>query len=115
MNSENDSSSPRSPAGKAQPEASGIGGQLPQTTPAPPAFNCHVYLVPQDDGKIMAEVANLAGISMVAANERDALRQVVALFKAEIAKQLAAGAEIPWREPPPPPENAVERFLPMHL
>lgn len=62
-----------------------------------------------------AEVANLAGIMVTAENERSALRQIVAAFKERISAHLSAGEEIPWRDPPALPQNASERFLPMHL
>lgn len=97
------------------PQSDQSGGQLPQTSLAPPAFNCHVYLMPLEDGRVLAEVANLPGISLTADSERAALQKVVQAFKAEISRLLAAGQEVPWQEPAPRPEGAQERFLPMHL
>ncbi len=98
-----------SEADKSQPAES-----LPLVSP-PPTFNCHVYLIRLDDGRIEAQVANLAGISLIAENERSALQQVVAAFKTRVATLHAAGEEIPWREPVALPTGASERFLAVHL
>lgn len=91
------------------------GNALPQVGPLPPAFTCHVYLTTLPDGQLRADVANLAGITVTAGSERSALQQTVAVFKAQLAKHLAAGEAIPWRTPPEKPAGAVERFLPMHM
>jgi hypothetical protein len=56
-----------------------------------PVFNCIVNVAPAVDGVVVARVANLAGIEGRGRTEREALAQVVAAFKAVVAKYHAAG------------------------
>ena len=81
-----------------------------------PVFNCIVYVSPATSGGVQAHVANLAGLEVSAASEREALGKLVAAFKARVAELMQQQAEIPWIEPPPPPgPGEQERLIPVHL
>jgi hypothetical protein len=87
-------------------------------TPPPetPVFNCIVNVAPAEDGVVIARVANLAGIEGRGRTEREALAQVVATFKAVVAKYHAAGEAIPWVEHPANPlPGETQRFVAVHL
>jgi hypothetical protein len=84
--------------------------------PEVPAFGCIVYVRPVSAGRVIARVANLAGIEIEAANERDALTKIVPLFKSVVQGHLHSETTIPWIDPPSPiGENEQKRFLPVHL
>ena len=88
-------------------------------TPPPetPVFNCIVNVAPASEGgPVIARVANLAGIEGRGRTEREALAQVVAAFKAVVAKYHAAGETIPWLvETLPPATGEVQRLIAVHL
>lgn len=89
-----------------------------QSSDAPevPSFGCLVYVRPLPGGRIAARVANLAGIEMEAASERDALTKIVPQFKKTIQEHLQSQTAIPWIDPPSPiAEGEQKRFLPTHL
>lgn len=84
-------------------------------TPKPPAFGCVVY-IRNADGGVTARVANLDGLEVRAANEREALGRLVPLFRAKVSEMTEQGTEIPWIEPPSPKrDDEQRRFLPVHL
>jgi len=88
------------------------------TAPPPvPVFNCVVNVSPPEaDGTIVATVANLPGISGRGKSEREALAQVIPLFKDAVARLHAAGQPIVWIDPPtPPPAGHVQRLIAVHL
>jgi hypothetical protein len=84
---------------------------------APPVFNCIVYVAPPDaTGAIVARVANLAGLEARGRTEREALAQIVATFKSQLAAHLAAAQSIPWLEPPTPlAPGETQRLIAVHL
>jgi len=87
------------------------------TNPAPtPVFNCIVNVASTKDGRVVARVANLAGIEAQGRTEREALAQAVATFKAAVAQRHAAGEAIPWlpetRQLQP---GETQRFIAVHL
>ena len=86
------------------------------TSPAcVPVFNCIVY-VRYEDGSVSAKVANLAGLSCTAANERDALGKIIPLFKTMLKEFTDGEMDVPWIDPGPDPESAEQvRFIPVHL
>ena len=84
--------------------------------PTVPTFACLIYLSKNDDGKVNARVANLAGFELTAGTERDALLRISKQFKAEVIQKTEAGETIAWIDPPPPPaENEKVRSIPVHL
>jgi hypothetical protein len=86
------------------------GGQLV------PVFNCVVHVAPAAvDGTIVARVANLAGIEGGGRSEREALAQVVALFKATVGRYHAAGEPIPWVAEVQPKPGETRRLIAVHL
>jgi hypothetical protein len=81
-----------------------------------PVFNCLVYVLRAADGTVRARVANLPGIEVTAASEREALGKAVLAFKQRIGELLGGAAAIPWIEPPVPAEpGEQQRFIPVHL
>ena len=88
----------------------------PDSAPVPvPVFNCVVYLSSRE-GRVIARVANLAGLEAVGNDERDALSQIVSAFKDAVRSLMEQGAGIPWVEPIPGPEDGERRrFIPVHL
>ncbi len=88
------------------------------TAPLPvPVFNCVVNVAPPDqDGVIVATVANLADLAGRGRSEREALAQVVPAFKQAVAAMHRSGAAIPWIDPPlPPPAGHFQRLIAVHL
>jgi hypothetical protein len=85
--------------------------------PEVPVFNCVVNVGPPGpDGLVEATVANVAGIVGRGRSEREALAQVVPLFKALVAKHHAAGQPIPWIDPPTAPApGQSQRLIAVHL
>ena len=80
-----------------------------------PSFICVVYLSTTVDG-VLARVANLAGIEITAATERDALAKVVPAFKERVSSALTDEGKVDWIEPPLPiKDDELERLLPIHL
>ena len=85
--------------------------------PGVPVFNCVVNVGPPGpDGTVEAAVANVPGLVGRGRSEREALAQVVPLFKALVAKHHAAGQPIPWLDPPTPPAaGQSQRLIAVHL
>ena len=84
--------------------------------PEVPSFGCLVYVQSLPGGRVKARVANLAGIEIEAASERDALTKVVPQFKKMIQDHMQSQTTIPWIDPPSPiNEGEQKRFLPTHL
>lgn len=91
------------------------GQPLPQTNSVP-VFNCIVYVSRLTEGTVRARVANLAGIQCTAASEREALTNIVQVFKQHVTDLIDKGESISWIEPTPPVQNdEQERFIPVHL
>ena len=87
-----------------------------EQSPAVPTFACQIYIAKTDDGRVKARVANLSGFELTAATERDALLRISKQFKAHVVEQTAAGATIPWIDPPlRAEEGEVVRSIPVHL
>ena len=81
-----------------------------------PVFSCIVYVSTDAGSGVRARVANLAGLECIAANEREALAQIVAAFKQRVAELTQSTSPIPWIDPPPPAEPGQQtRFIPVHL
>lgn len=81
-----------------------------------PVFNCIVYVSPDPSGKVHARVANLPELECTAANERDALRQIVSAFKKRVGELLHNNTPVPWITPPVPAEsNEASRHIAVHL
>ncbi len=81
-----------------------------------PTFGCIVYVSSSIDGRVRARVANLCGLAVEAATERDALSQLVPLFRQHVRSRLESGGAIEWIEPPLPiGDGEKKRFLPVHL
>ncbi|MEZ6071444.1 MAG: hypothetical protein R3C10_14545 [Pirellulales bacterium] len=88
---------------------------MPRLGASVPVFNCVVYLAETNDS-VRARVANLAGLECTAGSEREALAKIVSAFKSRVAELLAAGAPIPWIDPPASPETDERvRYVPVHL
>lgn len=84
--------------------------------PEVPSFGCIVYVSSTPKGRIKARVANLPGIEIEAASERDALTKIVKQFKNTIQDHIQAESTIPWIDPPSSIiEGEQKRFLPTHL
>ena len=87
------------------------GGQ-----PSVPVFTCLIYVQQRDDGTVAGRVANLAGIEATGNSERTVLSKLVGEFKTQVANLHAAGQQILWIDPPPPPSDHEQiRSVPMHL
>lgn len=88
-----------------------------QSPGSPPVFNCVVHVAPPNaEGMIVARVANLAGIEARGKNEREALSQVVAAFKAMVGNYHSRGEPIPFLIPPAKPgPGETERLIAVHL
>lgn len=82
-----------------------------------PVFNCHVFLSPPNErGLITARVATLAGVAGQGHGEREALRSVVAQFKAAVGGYLTRCEAIPWLDPPLAPQpGETQRYVPVHF
>jgi hypothetical protein len=84
-------------------------------SPDVPAFGCIVY-VKSVGGGASARVANLSGINVHGATERDCLAQIVLQFKKRVKEHLESDQSVPWVDPPVPIESDEQkRFLPVHL
>jgi hypothetical protein len=80
-----------------------------------PVFNCMVYVSRTED-RVRARVANLAGIESTAGSEREALSEVVKVFKQRVAEWTRSQSPIPWIDPPSPPEpEELARLIAVHL
>lgn len=91
---------------------------LPTASPDedPPAFGIIVYISKTDGGQTSGRVANLEGIQVTAATERDVLGRIVSTCKAAIQAATQKGEDPPWIDPPRPKEAGEQkRFLPLHL
>jgi hypothetical protein len=86
-------------------------------SPEVPVYNCVVIVSPRNDaGMVHARCASVAGIDAAGRSEREALSQVVAAFKATVARHLAADLPIPWIDPPAQPApGEQQRFVAVHL
>lgn len=110
--SPNDSPLPDS-GGPDHRQASGL--PIESGKPAVPAFGCIVY-VSSAGGGVRGRVANLGGIQLQAADERQLLGQIVAQFKSEVARCLAEGQTPNWIDPPEAKRDDERKlFLPVHL
>ncbi|QEG37004.1 hypothetical protein [Bythopirellula goksoeyrii] len=95
------------------PNSLGITGD---SKPNVPVFVCLVYVHKNEDATVTGRVANLAGIEASGSSERDVLGKVMREFKSRVVKMFEAGQEIPWIDPPEPPQqNEQIRSIPMHL
>jgi len=84
--------------------------------PNVPVFVCLVYIRQNESGGVSGKVANLAGIEAIGSSERDVLSKVMQKFKPLVSQLYAAGQEIPWIDPPQPPQDSEQvRSIPMHL
>lgn len=90
---------------------------LPQTTASDrPTFGCVVYIRKIDKGRVSGRVANLDGLEIEAASERDVLAGLVKAAKRVLAQHLEQGEKIPWIDPPTDKQDGEQkRFLPLHL
>lgn len=82
-----------------------------------PVYSCQIILSqPDADQQIVGRVANLGGISVSGATERDVLMQITKIFRAQVTTLREEKMPIPWIDPPeePGPGESV-RFLPIHL
>lgn len=82
-----------------------------------PVYNC-IVLVQRtpSDATVSARVANLDGIHVSGASERDVLRSAVDAFREKVKSHRNAGETIPFRESPLSPEaDEQQRFVPVHL
>jgi hypothetical protein len=65
---------------------------------------------------VTARVANLAGMEMRGASEREVLQRIVAAFKSHVAARYEAKQPIEWIEPLAPPGAAEQtRLIAVHL
>ena len=90
---------------------------LPQTSSLDqPAFGCVVYVRRTETGRTVGRVANLNGLELEAASERDVLAGLVQAAKRVLAQHVELGEEIPWVDPPAEKQSDEQkRFLPLHL
>ena len=89
---------------------------LPAANNPVPVFNCVVHVAPPDaEGVVVARVANLPGLEGRGKSEREALAAAVTAFKAAVAAKTAAGEQLPFVEPPPPPAGQTQRLIAVHL
>ncbi|MFT5528069.1 MAG: hypothetical protein ACI9G1_005486 [Pirellulaceae bacterium] len=80
-----------------------------------PVFSCQI-LISHDSGKVVAESANIAGISATAKNEREALRTVVEELKSRLKEYQDRGETIPWLDPATKPSDQQQvRWMALHL
>jgi hypothetical protein len=100
-----------------QPDAADRDPMSRMRSPDVPVYNCVVIVSLADQaGQVRARCATIAGLEAVGRSEREALAQVVAAFKATIARHLAAGLPIPWIDPPMQPAAGEEqRYIGVHL
>ncbi len=91
-------------------------GENDESGQAPvPAFGCIVYFSHQD-GRFTGRTANLRGIEVSAAGQREMLGQIVARFKELVGESLRNGQTPDWIEPPlEKGEHEQKLFLPVHL
>ena len=81
-----------------------------------PVFNCIVYVSPAAGGGVRARFANLPGLEVTAASEREALGKIVPAFKRRIVELMQSKTQIPWIDPPAAAEAGEQtRFIPVHL
>ena len=80
-----------------------------------PVFSCHVILTHVGDGQLSGRVANLDGIVVNGASERDVLKAIVREFKAVVQKYSETDTEVPWLDAAAPELGELERFIPVHL
>jgi len=96
----------------ASPVVNRIG--LPEEVPV---YNCIVYLSAKDqDGRVSCRCANVEGLTVVAATERDALQAIVRAFKERAAQAQETGRPLQLIDPPPEPDGSESiRYLAVHL
>ena len=82
-----------------------------------PVYNCLALVAPARDGTVVrCRCGNLAGLSLEASTEREALQQLVQRFKAIVAEHLDQSTDIPWIDPPEPAADGESvRYLAVHL
>ena len=81
---------------------------------AVPVFNCRVFV--KHENGCRARVANLAGMEVNAASERDAIQKIVKQFKARMAEYAERKESPPWLQPELTMEDGEqERLIPVHL
>ena len=85
--------------------------------PPVPVFNCQIILSKSEsDQKIVGRVANLRGITVCGSTERDVLKQIARVFRAQVQALTEEKMPIPWIDPPERPgPGETERFVPIHL
>jgi len=80
-----------------------------------PTFGCVVYLR-DEAGQVHGRIANLAGIEVVAADQRTVLGQLVGRFKQTVSQAMEEGRTPDWIEPPDEKREGERKvFLPVHL
>ncbi|WP_233903172.1 hypothetical protein [Stieleria maiorica] len=80
-----------------------------------PAFGCIVYFAREGD-VFRGRVANLAGIEVTAASQREMLGQIVARFKSAVSDSLGKDETPAWIDPPAAKQAGESKlFLPVHL
>ncbi|WP_286178065.1 hypothetical protein [Stieleria mannarensis] len=107
---------PDAPRSSAQPDPPARPGLPIGTDPASvPAFGCIVYFAREGD-VFRGRVANLAGIEVTAASQRELLGQIVAQFKSAVSDCLGRGETPAWIDPPAEKQAGESKlFLPVHL
>lgn len=90
--------------------------RLPMAKPeAIPVFSCVIY-VSRTAGEVVARNGHWTDLCCRAANERDAIRQLVAEFKQRAAAAHEAGERLPFDdEPAEKRDDEVVRLAPVHL
>ena len=82
-----------------------------------PVYSCVVYLSRAGkDNRVLCRCANLEGLAITAETERDALKEIVRLFKEKVSSCEKDGVPVPLIDPPMAPEvNESIRYLAVHL
>jgi hypothetical protein len=69
-----------------------------------------------ETGRLLARVANLAGITAEGTSERDVLIAVTKKFRTAIQESLQSQQTVAWLDPPESPGSGEQqRFIPIHL
>ena len=83
--------------------------------PEVPVFNCVVHLSKDDQGQVIAKVANFSAIECRGHSQRDVLSKIVPLFKERIGALHNSGESIPWTDPETPDTDTQVLLIPVHL
>lgn len=84
---------------------------------AVPVYNCRVIVSSADAaGNVRVRAAELAGLEILAASQREALQKLVPEFKRRLSDYAAKSEEIPWMKPGEAPQPGErELFIAVHL